>query len=68
MKKLKLRKWVKVMIVIILSIITIFVLAHFILKSIMNFDIYAKKCDKEKGSICTYYEVQKFVKAGDYNV
>lgn len=67
MKKLKLRKWVKVMIAIILSIIAILVLSHFILNSIKEFDNYAKECDKAKGSTCTYYEVQKFIKVGDYD-
>ena len=67
MKKLKLRKWVKVMIAIILSIIAILVLSHFILNSIMNFDDYAEQCDKEKGSTCTYYDVERFIKDGDYN-
>lgn len=67
MKKLKLRKWVKVTIAIILSIIAILVLSHFILSSIKEFDNYAKECDKVKGSTCTYYEVERFIKVGDYD-
>lgn len=67
MKKLKLRKWVKVVIAIVLLVIISIVLTHFILSSINIFNESAMQCDQTKGSICSYYEVQKFIKTGVYN-
>lgn len=66
MKKLKLKKWVKVTIAIVLFVVAILVLSHFILNSIKEFDNYAEECDRRKGSTCSYHEVQKFIRAGVY--
>ena len=67
MKKLKLRKWVKVLIIVIVLISVILILTHLLLKKRDNFIKYADMCDSAKGSICSYYEVQKFIKIGGYN-
>lgn len=67
MKKLKLRKWVKVAIAIILLVIIAIILTHFILTSINDFNESSMQCDQAKGSTCSYYEVQKFIKTGVYN-
>lgn len=67
MKKLKLMKWVKVAIAIILLAIIAGILTHFILSSINDFNESAMQCDQAKGSTCSYYEVQKFIRTGVYN-
>lgn len=67
MKKLKLKKWVKVAIAIILLITTAIILTHFILTSINDFNESSIQCDQAKGSTCSYYEVQKFIKTGGYD-
>lgn len=67
MKKLKLRKWVKVAIAIISLAIIAGILTHFILSSINDFNEHTMRCDRSKGSTCSYYEVQKFIKTGVYN-
>lgn len=67
MKKLKLRKWVKVAIAIILLVIIAIILTHFILTSINGYNESSIQCDQIKGSTCNYYEVQKFIKTGGYN-
>ena len=67
MKKLKLRKWVKVAMTIISSVIIAIILTHFILTSINDFNESSIQCDQAKGSTCSYYEVQKFIKTGGYN-
>lgn len=67
MKKLKLRKWVKVAIAIILLITTAIILTHFLLNSLSDFNNSAMQCDQLKGNTCSYYEVQNYIKSGGYN-
>ena len=67
MKILRLRKWVKVLIIAIVLISVILILTHLLLKKCDNFIKYADMCDSAKGSICSYYEVQNFIKKGVYN-
>lgn len=67
MEKIKLRKWVKVAIAVILLAIIAGILTHFILSSINIFNESAIQCDQAKDSTCSYYEVQKFIKTGVYN-
>ena len=67
MKKLKLRKWVKVAMAIISLVIIAIILTHFILTSINDFNENSIQCDQAKGSTCSYYEIQKFIKTGVYN-
>ena len=67
MKKLKLRKWVKVFMTIILLIIIGYILAHLLYSNILRINKSAEKCDLEKGYTCSYYEVQKYIKTGVSN-
>lgn len=60
-KRIVLRKWVKVALLIILEIIAVVVIAKLVYNSSNNFEKYAKMCDQEKGSICTYYEVRNYM-------
>lgn len=66
-KRIKLKKWARVTIAIILFIIAGYLLAHFILGSMHEFDDISKKCDKDKGYTCSYYEVRQYIIYGDSN-
>lgn len=67
MKKLKLKKWVKVAIAIILLVIIAIILTHFLLNSLSDFNNSAMQCDQLKGNTCSYYEVKNYIKSGGYN-
>ena len=67
MKNLKLKKWVKYLMVIILMIIIILILSHLFFRLSAKQEEFAQKCDQKKGNLCNYYEVQKYIKQGDYN-
>ena len=64
-KRIVLRNWVKVALLIILGIITVVVIAKLVYSSSNTFEKYAKMCDQEKGSICTYYEVRNYMLIND---
>lgn len=66
-KRIKLRKWARVTIAIILFIIASYLLAHFILDSMNEFEDVAKKCDEAKGYTCSYYDVRQYIIHGDSN-
>lgn len=53
--KSKLKTWVKVVLVVAF----LSVLGMCINCGIKNFNDAAKKCDKEKGYICSYYEIRQ---------
>lgn len=57
MVKLRLRKWVKITIIILIGL----GISLAILKGIENFNKYAKICDNEKGYTCSYYEVRQTI-------
>ena len=61
MKKLILREWVKYFILIVVMILISFLVSKFVISSDNDFEKQAKRCDKEKGSICSYYEVRQFM-------
>ena len=60
-KRIVLRKWVKVALLVILVIITVIIIAKLVCNSSNTFDKYADMCDQEKGSICSYYEVRNYM-------
>ncbi|HIT38242.1 MAG TPA: hypothetical protein IAB59_07195 [Candidatus Onthousia faecipullorum] len=64
-KRMVLRNWVKVALLILLGIIAVFVIAKLVYNSSDNFEKYAKMCDQEKGSICSYYEVRNYMLIND---
>ena len=61
MKKLILREWVKYFILIVVMILISFLVSKFVISSDNDFEKQAKRCDKEKRSICSYYEVRQFM-------
>ena len=65
MRRFKLRKWVKVVIAIILIVIIGMAFAHFILNRESDFDKFAKQCDQKEGRVCSYYEVRNYIIYGD---
>lgn len=64
MKKLRLRKWAKILIVVIALISIVFILTHFLCTKSDDFIKYANMCDQDKGSICSYYEVRNYMIRG----
>lgn len=63
-KKLRLKKWVKILIVVIVLISIVFILTHLLLNKSDDFIKYANMCDQDKGSICSYYEVRNYMLRG----
>ena len=61
MKKLILKNCVKYFIFIVIMISISFIVSEFVVSSDNDFEKQAKRCDKEKGSICSYYEVRQFI-------
>lgn len=65
MKKLRFKKWVKVTIIIATIAIVGFILAHFIMVKLSNYEEYEKKCSVEKGYSCSYYEIRDYMIRGN---
>ncbi len=65
MKKLRSKKRVKVTIIIAAIAVIGFILAHFIMAKISNYEEYAKECSNEKGYACPYYEVRNYMIRGN---
>lgn len=59
-KKRRLKKWVKVTLSILSTIIVGFILALILMKGANNFEELAKQCDKDRGYICSYYDVRQY--------
>lgn len=60
MKKRRLKKWVKYLLLIILSIILGLLLGIILEKGISDFEDLSIKCNKEKGTTCSYYEIRQY--------
>lgn len=60
-KKLRLRNWIKVVLLVLLGVIAVVTIAKLVYNSSNNFEKYANMCDQEKGSICSYYEVRNYM-------
>lgn len=54
-KRIKLRKWVKCTIALLVAVIVVLCSTHFI---IAKFNDDAVKCDKNLGHTCSLYEIQ----------
>lgn len=65
MKKIRFKKWVKVTIVIAAIAIVGFILTHFIMVKLSNYEQSAKKCSAEKGYSCSYYEIRNYIIRGN---
>ena len=61
MRKVRLRKRVRLTLLILFGIIIAIIIANLICDSSSSFDNYAAMCDREKGSLCTYYEVRNYM-------
>lgn len=61
MKKIKLRMWVKVVLIIL-----IFVLIVLSIKNIVkDYNEKAKNCDAARGYTCSYYDIRQFAIRGN---
>lgn len=61
-----LRNWVKITLLILFWIVGAIVISKLVCTSTINFENYANECDREKETMCNYYEVQMFIKTGNY--
>lgn len=61
MRKVRIRKWIKLTLLILFGIIIAIFIANLIRNSSSSFDNYAAMCDQEKGTLCTYYEVRNYM-------
>lgn len=64
MKKLRLKKWVKQLIAIIIAVIVICILTHLICIKFQYIRDISGKCDIEKGYICSSYEIKNYMARG----
>ncbi len=60
MKKRKLKTWVKITLIIILTITFGLILGLIITKGINNFKELARQCDQDRGYTCSYYEIRQY--------
>lgn len=58
MKKYKLKKWVKV----VLGLMVIGIVVPLYVTSKNQFEVKATECDNLKGYTCSYHEVEQFMK------
>ena len=58
--KCKLRKWVKVTLAILFTIIIALILIFVITKGAENFEELAIQCDKDRGYTCSYYDIRQY--------
>ena len=59
-KKKRLKRWVRVAIKVIVTLIILGILAIFIGKIISNYNDLATQCDLEKGYTCSHYEISQY--------
>lgn len=58
--KLRLKKWVKITLAILLIILMALILILTIMKGVKGFEELAKQCDQDKGYTCSYYEIRQY--------
>lgn len=59
-KKRRLKRWVRITLVILFIIISSFILALLIDKTLTDYDKLGAECDQAYGHTCSYYEVRQF--------
>lgn len=59
-KRYRLKKWVKVTLNILLTIIICLILGLMFKKGINDFEEIARQCDRDRGYYCSYYEVRQY--------
>jgi hypothetical protein len=63
-KRLRLKSWVKDLMIITVMIITFIFLAHLLCNKSDDFEKWGKKCDAAKGGTCSYTEVRNYMVRG----
>lgn len=56
-KKRRLKRWVRIEIGVIITLIFLGILTYFIVEGINRFNELAKACDLDRGYTCSYYEI-----------
>lgn len=63
-KRLRLKSWVKNLMIIIVMIIMFIFLAHLLCEKADDFEKWGKQCDTAKGGTCSYTEVRNYMIRG----
>lgn len=58
--KRRLKKWVRVTLHILLTIIIVLILGLAIKKGINDLGDLARQCDQDRGYTCSYYEIRQY--------
>ena len=59
-KKRRLKRWVRVTIGVLITLIFFGILTYFIVGGINNFNELARECDSDRGYTCSYYEINQY--------
>ena len=59
-KKRRLKRWVRVAIKVIITLIILGILTIFIGKVIGNYNDLTAQCDQDKGYTCSHYEINQY--------
>lgn len=59
-KKRRLKRWVKVTIILIISLIILGIVTIFITKISNNYNELARQCDQDRGYTCSHYEISQY--------
>lgn len=59
-KKRRLKRWVKVTIILIISLIILGIVTIFITKVASNYNELARQCDQDRGYTCSHYEIGQY--------
>ena len=59
-RKKRLKRWVRVAIKVIITLIILGILTIFIGKISSNYNDLAMQCDQEKGYVCSHYEINSY--------
>ena len=59
-KKRRLKRWVRVAIKVIITLIILGILTIFIGKIVGNYNDLAAQCDHDKGYTCSHYEISQY--------
>lgn len=58
--KRRLKKWVKVVLYILLTISIGLILGFVLKKGLNDFEELARQCDQDRGYTCSYYDVRQY--------
>lgn len=67
MNKVRIKKWVKNVIISVSIFIVIIILTYLICNYLSDIERLANQCDQECGHICNQYELRKYILEGNHH-